>query len=274
MAKISGDGSALLFSTYLGGTANESEFDGGYRDLGIAVDSAGSAYVAGTTRSVDFPITPLAFQQSSKGGLDAFVPKIASGGSLTTLASSLNSSTYGQKVTFTATVVPADNITPTGKVSFTWSRFTIGSATLDSNGVATLTKSNLNSDVYPLTAIYGGDAHYPPKHVGCTEPGGVAGYKYGHADFVAESVHAGSGGEVYGDDHFADRGSDRASHVHCGEDCAGDSTTQRRQSNADNIVIDRGLNHSHGDLQRRLQYRQKLSFGHADRTLADSGAVD
>jgi hypothetical protein len=78
VAKISGNGGALLYSTYLGGTANESEFDAGYRDLGIAVDSAGSAYVAGTTKSTDFPITPLAFQKSLKGGADAFVAKIAS----------------------------------------------------------------------------------------------------------------------------------------------------------------------------------------------------
>ena len=79
VAKISGDGSALLYSTYLGGKANESIFDGnGYRDLGIAVDSAGSAYVAGTTKSTNFPKTLLAFQQSLKGGADAFVAKIAS----------------------------------------------------------------------------------------------------------------------------------------------------------------------------------------------------
>ena len=76
VAKISGDGSALLYSTYLGGTANESISDAGYRDLGIAVDSAGSAYVAGTTRSLDFPITSMAFQKSLKGGADAFVAKI------------------------------------------------------------------------------------------------------------------------------------------------------------------------------------------------------
>jgi hypothetical protein len=50
---------------------------------------------------------------------------------------------------------------PTGKVNFTWSRFSIGSATLNSNGVATLTRSNLNADPYPLTARYGGDANNP-----------------------------------------------------------------------------------------------------------------
>jgi YVTN family beta-propeller protein len=81
----------------------------------------------------------------------------------TTLTSSLNPSIYGQKVTFTATVAPADIITPTGKVNFTWSRFTIGSATLNSSGVAMLTKSNLNADSYPLTAVYRGDANNPPS---------------------------------------------------------------------------------------------------------------
>ena len=159
VAKISGDGSSLLYSTYLGGTANESEFDAGYRDLGIAVDSAGSAYVAGTTKSVNFPTTPLAFQKALKGGSDAFVAKIASGGvSLTTLASSLNPSIYGQKVTWTATVTSSGSVTPTGTIKFTWSGHTIGSATLNSSGVATLTRSNLIAATYPLKAVYAGDA--------------------------------------------------------------------------------------------------------------------
>jgi Bacterial Ig-like domain (group 3)/FG-GAP-like repeat len=76
----------------------------------------------------------------------------------TSLVSSLNPSTYGQNVTWTATVTSSGSITPTGKVSFTWSGHTIGSATLNSSGVATLTKSNLNADTYPLTAVYVGDA--------------------------------------------------------------------------------------------------------------------
>jgi len=77
----------------------------------------------------------------------------------TSLISSLNPSIYGQKVTWAATVAPSGSITPTGKVKFTWGRFTIGSAMLDGNGVATLTKSNLNADSYPLTAVYAGDTN-------------------------------------------------------------------------------------------------------------------
>jgi hypothetical protein len=76
----------------------------------------------------------------------------------TTLTSSLNPSTYGQKVTWTATVTPSGSIMPTGTVKFTWSIYTIGSATLNSSGVATFSRSNLNADSYPLTAVYVGDA--------------------------------------------------------------------------------------------------------------------
>jgi hypothetical protein len=79
-------------------------------------------------------------------------------GTSTSLISSLNPSIYGQKVTWTATVTSSGSVTPTGTVKFTWSGHTIGSATLNSTGVATLTKSNLNADTYPLTAVYAGDA--------------------------------------------------------------------------------------------------------------------
>jgi hypothetical protein len=54
VAKISADGSTLLYSTYLGGS---------HEDVanGIAVDAFGNAYVTGTTLSVDFPVTPGSF---------------------------------------------------------------------------------------------------------------------------------------------------------------------------------------------------------------------
>lgn len=89
VAKISADGSKLVYSSYLGG----SQYDAA---AGIAVDGAGNAYVAGITESVDFPTTPGAFQTVAAstastvcyaGGFqgcvsNAFVAKIASNGSL------------------------------------------------------------------------------------------------------------------------------------------------------------------------------------------------
>jgi hypothetical protein len=69
VAKLSADGSSLLYSTYLGGT-NDDEA------LAIAVDGGGNAYVAGTTYSSDFPVTAGAFQTSLHGQLDGFVAKL------------------------------------------------------------------------------------------------------------------------------------------------------------------------------------------------------
>jgi uncharacterized repeat protein (TIGR03803 family) len=79
----------------------------------------------------------------------------------TRLTSSLNPSIYGQKVIFTATVTTSGSVPPTGTVAFTWGGglYMIGTATLNSSGVATLIKSNLNADTYPLNAVYKGDAN-------------------------------------------------------------------------------------------------------------------
>lgn len=54
VAKLSADGSTLLYSTYLGGKNQDVA-------NGIAVDSLGDAYVVGTTISPDFPVTSLSF---------------------------------------------------------------------------------------------------------------------------------------------------------------------------------------------------------------------
>ncbi len=75
VSKLSADGSALIYSTYLG----RSGPDGG---AGIAVDSAGSAYVTGDTSSTTFPTTADALQATyGGGGLDAFITKLNPNGS-------------------------------------------------------------------------------------------------------------------------------------------------------------------------------------------------
>jgi hypothetical protein len=72
VTKFSPSGTALVYSTYLGGSGDD---NGG----GIAVDSAGSAYVAGTTDSTNFPLQN-PFQGTFGGNLDAFVAKFSSNG--------------------------------------------------------------------------------------------------------------------------------------------------------------------------------------------------
>ena len=71
VTKLNSSGSALVYSTYLGGSGS----DGGH---GIAVDGSGNAYIAGFTLSTDFP-TEGAYQ-TDQGGWDVFVTKLNSSG--------------------------------------------------------------------------------------------------------------------------------------------------------------------------------------------------
>ncbi len=74
VTKLTAAGDAILYSTYLGGSGN----DYGY---GIAIDTAGDAFLTGQTTSTNFP-TAGALQGSNLGGADAFVAKLNSTGFL------------------------------------------------------------------------------------------------------------------------------------------------------------------------------------------------
>jgi Bacterial Ig-like domain (group 3)/FG-GAP-like repeat len=137
-------------------------FTNGSAFLGSAPLTGGIASLTTSSLPVgSSTITALYYGASSfMGSTSAGVRQIVNSGvTTTTLTSSLNPSIYGQKVTWTATVTTSGSVPPTGKVNFNWSVFSIGTGTLNASGVATLTKSNLNADLYPLTAVYSGDAN-------------------------------------------------------------------------------------------------------------------
>jgi uncharacterized protein (TIGR03437 family) len=76
VAKLNPQGTALLFSTYLGGTSEDA-------GRSLALDASGNVYVTGITNSANFPVsTPgTPFQARSKGGAyDGFVTKLNSSG--------------------------------------------------------------------------------------------------------------------------------------------------------------------------------------------------
>lgn len=96
VTEIKSDGSAETYSTYLGGSGTNDA-------LGIAVDSAGEAYVTGTTNSSNFP-TVNATQTSNAGGYDVFVTKFNATGTAL-----LFSTYYGGTLDETANGIALDS---------------------------------------------------------------------------------------------------------------------------------------------------------------------
>ena len=74
VAKLNPSGSALVYSTYLGGTNSE-------EGTGVAVDRQGTVYLTGLTDSTDFPTSTRAFDQTFNGESDVFVAKLNRSGS-------------------------------------------------------------------------------------------------------------------------------------------------------------------------------------------------
>jgi hypothetical protein len=87
VTKLNPAGSALVYSTYLGGSLQ----DYGYN---IGVDASGNAYVAGSTSSTNFPTTPGAFQTTDGGGNDAYVTKLNPTGSALVYSTYLGGNSY------------------------------------------------------------------------------------------------------------------------------------------------------------------------------------
>jgi len=85
VSKLEVGGSSLAYSTFLGGS-------GADEALGIDIDSAGSAYVAGSTNSSNFPTTAGAFDETHNGDLDAFFTKLGPAGAALTYSTFLGGS--------------------------------------------------------------------------------------------------------------------------------------------------------------------------------------
>jgi hypothetical protein len=161
VSKINPEGSALAFSSFLGGASQDEA-------SGIAVDSTGNnAYVVGFTSSTNFPITSGAFQTVCKsiggpnGCQTAFVAKIdVRPVTTTTVSSSPNPSTSGQEVTFVSHVSSVAGAPPDGEtVTFKHGTIVLGTGTL-SAGSASFSTSKLKVGTTAVTAVYAGDADF------------------------------------------------------------------------------------------------------------------
>ena len=93
VAKLSPAGDSLLYSTFLGGGADDEGWE-------LALSSEGNTIVAGTTGSSGFPTTAGAYDTSHNGGWDAFVLKLSVDGDALSYSTFLGGSgtDYGQEL--------------------------------------------------------------------------------------------------------------------------------------------------------------------------------
>ena len=140
--QVSTDG-GVSFSNIAGATSTTLTFTASLSQNGnlyqaVFSNSAGSATSSAATLTVINPATT------------------------TALVSSANPSAFGQPVTFTATVSSPAGI-PTGTVTFLDGASSLGTGTLDSSGMATLTTASLAVGAHSITASYGGDTNFNPS---------------------------------------------------------------------------------------------------------------
>lgn len=84
VTKVNARGTALVFSTYLGGKQEDAGWD-------LALDAAGNVYVGGRTYSLDFPVTPRAFKTTFTGHDFGFVAKLNAAGAALTYSTLIGS---------------------------------------------------------------------------------------------------------------------------------------------------------------------------------------
>ena len=85
VTELSPAGAHLVYSTLLGGSAGDLA-------QGLALDSAGNAYLTGSTQSTDFPTTPAAISRTLNGLSDVFITKLNSTGTNVVYSSYLGGS--------------------------------------------------------------------------------------------------------------------------------------------------------------------------------------
>jgi hypothetical protein len=165
VTKLNANGTALLSSTFLGGSGNDV-------GRGIAVDNSGTVYITGYSESANFPTTPGAFDTTHNPGLDAFVTKMTAISRNLTLTVSSLTVEYEAKPILQATLLQADTQTPYANkpLTFKLNGVTLKTVKTDANGVAALNWELGNTPLgnYSLVVSYPGDADFNPISVTTT----------------------------------------------------------------------------------------------------------
>ncbi len=158
VAKLNLNGSSVLYSTYLGGTANENFVAAVTATNPIAVD-ASNAYLTGYTASTNFP-TAAPLQSANGGGQDTFVAKIADATPAADFSLSISPASRtvnpGGATTYTVTATPAGGFT--GSISLSVTGLSNDTTTGFSPPSITINDASAKSSTLTVTAA----ANTPP----------------------------------------------------------------------------------------------------------------
>ncbi|HEY6274643.1 MAG TPA: SBBP repeat-containing protein [Terriglobales bacterium] len=150
VTELNSAGSALVYSTYLGGTSSD-------QGNGIALDSSGNAYVVGWTDSTDFPTTAGAAQVAYGGGdEDAFVTKLNPQGSALVYSTYLGGS--GDEFGYAIALSSSGNAHVTGYTNSTDFPTTSGAfqTSLKAPEAAFVTNLNASGSAFLYSTYLGG----------------------------------------------------------------------------------------------------------------------
>ena len=150
VTKVNFTGTALLYSTFLGGSSADTA-------QSIQLDSSGDAYLAGYTFSTNFP-TVAPYQSQNAGGSDAFVAELNAAGSALTFSTYLggSGSDYAYGLALDSAQTP--NIYVTGGTSSADFPTTSGAYQIALNGPsdAFVTKFNPSGSSLAYSTYVGG----------------------------------------------------------------------------------------------------------------------
>ena len=151
VAKLNLTGSSVLYSTYLGGSANENFVVAVTGTNPIAVDSS-NAYVTGYTSSTNFP-TASPLQPANAGSQDVFIAKIAdatpAADFLLSAAPSSRTINPGDATTYTVTATPAGGFT--GNISLSAAGASVDTTTGFSPNSISITDASAKSSTLTVT---------------------------------------------------------------------------------------------------------------------------
>lgn len=175
VTKFYGDGSALVYSTYLGGSLNSES------GTGITVDAVGNAYLTGQTFSPDFP-TLNALQPTFGGSSDAFITKLNPTGSALIFSTFMGGSSGENTNDGSIAIDAAANVYVTGETnSFNFPSTQGAFQTTFGGGITDLFVAKLDGANFSLvysTFLGGSNFDFPAHGIGVDTTGNVymAGY--------------------------------------------------------------------------------------------------